>query len=181
MLYESIVDEALVDSEGFLKQRLFAADEPRRMAQRTALAAQSDVLDAHARRWVIADVSAQTLRGGLARERAAARAQARKPSATSDERRASASAGTTPQGRAGSALARFCCALAPGPELSLALLDWSFATGGPRETAAYWGMSFDLEFWRECVVDECVEYFVTISSARTRTRSPWLFTEDSRS
>lgn len=120
-LYESLVDASLVDDRGRLRVPIGATPDAVRLARSTGLTAQSDALGrvAYDAGWTIADLD----RGALPPADGVPEVfrlllRGRQPPSRPDE-------------AIGKAAARAACALAPCPELALALVDWSWSP--PRD------------------------------------------------
>ena len=120
VLFESVVDAALVDGDGRLAAPLAATPAARRAAAGCGLAAQSDALgEAYAASpaWRVADLTAQALAG---------RSAAAEVGASADVAAlAGGGGGARVEERVGAALARLLCAFAPAPELAWAALDYA--------------------------------------------------------
>lgn len=109
-LYESLVDDWMVDSKQRLSTPVAATRSARRLAASSGLVAQSDALGrvAYEEGWTIADRPAEEM---VTRRRS-----------------------PSPPLNFGAVAARAACVLAPCPELALAVVDWSFSS--PRDSVA---------------------------------------------
>jgi len=131
VLYESVVDGASLtrgETATKLMEAVRATPAARLAARRCGLVAQSDVLGGVAfdRQWHIADVTAEEFEDIIPPKKRGFFFPPLRPPPTTT---------TSPErveGAFGAAVARVLCFLAPAPELSLALLEWSRSSSDQR-------------------------------------------------